>query len=282
MRSVFAMGLLISLAIPDSVSAADFKVGVILPLSGALTEFGAAVKNGVDLAKESLPAQCPNVEFHYEDSQYDAKTTLSAYEKLRRFNRVNLIYNWGSSPSSALIPIAERDRFPLIVLDLNAQASRGKRYVIRFCNQGADYSHVLGDALDARGLKHLAVVKVENQYLNGLLDELKTSGTGGRSITILDVYDFNSQDFRSSITKLRAKNFDAIGVFLFSGQIARFYRQLQEQRVSLPSFGSDFFESATEIADSGSAMQGALYPHTDATADFRALYKSKFGNSTLR
>jgi ABC-type branched-subunit amino acid transport system substrate-binding protein len=86
-----------------------FKVGAIIPLSGPLADYGDAVKNGFELARRDNPDFFNTVEFVYEDSKYDGKTSLSAFNALLARGDINLYYVWGVTPNETLLPILSKD-----------------------------------------------------------------------------------------------------------------------------------------------------------------------------
>lgn len=117
--------------IPNSVAApTDFSVGVTLPLTGALTEYGAAIQNGIQLAREEHPEKFQNVRFVYEDDGYEPKRAISALHKLRSIDRVDVVLGWGTETVLAESPIAESRRIPFLAGALDPRAYRGRRYVI--------------------------------------------------------------------------------------------------------------------------------------------------------
>ena len=118
----------------------------------------------------------------------------------------------------------------------------------------------------------------ENTYVQGLYDGLKNNLGGGMHIEIVERYNMSENNFRSSVLKIRSKQYDVIGVFLISGQVSAFYRQLAEQKVSAPTFGTDFFESTSEIRDAKGGMNGAIYPHLGTNEEFRNNYIIIYGN----
>src|ERR1700741_4489209 len=74
-------------------SSEAFKVGVIAPLSGPLTEYGDAFKNGIMMATNESANK--HVQFIFEDSAYDPSKAISAFYKLRDTDKVNMVFNWG-------------------------------------------------------------------------------------------------------------------------------------------------------------------------------------------
>jgi branched-chain amino acid transport system substrate-binding protein len=256
----------------------QFRVGVIAPLSGALAEYGQAARNGIELARSQNPEMFSGIEFSYEDSQWDAKAAVSAFYRLRDASRVSLVFNWGNPTTEAVAPLAERYQMPLIGMTLDPIVSRGKSYVIRSTNSASDFSGLLAHHLERRGYQKIGVILADNTYVQGLFDGLRAALDRSIQIEIVDRYNIQDQDFRGSISKIRAKKFDAIGVFLISGQVSNFYRQLQSQSVTLPTFGTDFFESSTEIKLANGGMTGAVYPHLGVSESFRNDYVTRFGN----
>lgn len=255
-----------------------FRVGAILPLTGGLAEYGVAARNGFELAKEHHPELFTNIAFDYEDSQWDAKTALSAFNRLRHEGDVSLVFNWGNPTTEAIAPVAETSHMPLIGMSLDPGSARGKKYLIRCINPASDFSKRLAEYLRQREYRRLGVVIAQNTYVQGLLDGLNANLGSDRKVSTIASYTLAETDFRTSIAKIKSSNFDAIGVFLISGQVSSFYRQLRDQKVALPTFGTDFFESTSEIKMAGAAMEAAVYPHLGVDKSFASRYVGKHGN----
>jgi branched-chain amino acid transport system substrate-binding protein len=285
LRSVWmllVLGALLALLAAGAPSAAEdrkspFKAGIILPLSGPLAEYGAAFRNGVAMAKEDYPKLFNDVSLTYEDSQYDPKTAISAFEKLRR-EGVSLMFVWGNAPSEAVCPLSERYRVPTIASISNPAVSIQKQYTIRAVNHAASLSRLLAGYLREKGYSSIGVVLTEISYLNAVLSGLRAELASSQSLELIDAYGPADNDFRASVTKIRSAHYDVIGVLLISGQISQFYRQAAEHKLDVPTFGTDFFESTTEIAQSKGTMEGAVYVHFNVDHRFRRRYLEKFGN----
>lgn len=265
-------------AVADEASTGSFSVGLLLPLTGPLAEYGVAVQNGIAMAKEAAPEKFKHCAFHAEDHAYLPKNAVSQFQKLRGVDRVHLIYGWGGPPSEAVAPLAEKFRIPAVFWSADPKISENRKFVLRFTNRGSEYGQPLAKALAAAGAKRLGIVRAENQYLNIILAGLKESLSEGQTLDIIDSYEPSASDFRSSVSKLRGDRFDAVGVFLISGQVSQFYRQAVEQKLIFKSFGTDFFESQTEVKNANGGMNGAIYANNDVSPAFRSAYEKKFGN----
>jgi branched-chain amino acid transport system substrate-binding protein len=255
-----------------------FKVGVILPLTGAVAEYGVATKNGIELAKKEHPELFSKVQFIYDDSQYEGKKALSGFQKLKNSDGVSLVYIWGYGPVQAVAPVAETDRFPVIAVSAERSISLNRKYTLRFGYHIEMIANSLLDYFRAHSIKHVGIVKTELAYMNGLLDAIKKNLKSDETMDIVDTYQPSDTDFKTTITKLRTKKFDAVGVFLIGGQISQFYRQSKQLDLKLNTFGTDAFDSMKEAQDAQGAMTGAVFIAPYADSGFVQRYVKTFGN----
>lgn len=276
----FSLLFLSGLAFSNQASA-EHKIGVILPLSGPLAEYGTAELHGIEMAQADNPKLFSKLKFIFEDSQYDPKTALTAYNKLRSQDAVSLIYDWGAATGLALAPVAESQKFPLISMSIDPSAARGKSYVIRFGNYAEQYIQKIVPYLRSRNFKTVGIVKVELAYTNSMADELERQfSSTGEQVKLLGSVNPGDTDFKTIVARLKQVPVDVLAVYLMGGQIRQFYRQLSEQGVKLPTIGTDFFESTDEIAAAGGAMEGAVYPHNPVPESFHQKYQAKYGNDS--
>ena len=256
---------------------APLKVGVILPLTGPLAEYGIAVRNGIELARREKPAIDSRCSFLIEDSRYDSSSAVTIFQKLISTNQARVIYNWGGPTSEALAPLAMRKNTPLFVWSADPRVSEGRAPVIRFANSGADYGKVLADHLRKRGLRKVAIFKTDNQYLDSIFAGLSASASG-LQVDLVDSFQPGDKDFRSSVAKLKHTDYNAVGLFLLSAQVSLFSAQLRGTGLQMPIFGTDFFESMTEVEQSRGALRGATFANNEVSPNFLARYVAAFGN----
>lgn len=185
---------------------------------------------------------------------------------------------WGNPIAEAVAPLAEKYHVPMLAMALSPEVSKNKRYVIRSGNHSALFANCLAEHIRATGYSRIGVVLTENSYLIGMYAELQRALGSEVTLDVIARYDASENDFRSAISKLKIRDYDAIAVFLMSGQVSQFYRQYAEQKLSLPTLGTDFFESATEIRFAGAAIQGAVYAHLGASPAFYEEYVSLFND----
>lgn len=268
-------------SVPTAPSQSEIvKIGVIAPLTGPLAEYGEAFKNGILLAEEQSATH--NAEFIFEDSAYDPKRAIAAFNKLADVDRVQVVMDWGSPTSDAIAPVAaKRSDVAFLAFTSVTSVSVEGAQTIRMWERPETFAAETWKYLRAHNVKNVAAIKVENQYINSLFTELQRQAGPGETVDLIEtVATFGEKDFRTSISKIKssATKYDAVGVYLGSGQIGQFYKQMAEQDVKLVTFGTDFFESQSDIDAAGTAIDGAVYAHYDVPDTFKEEYLAKFGN----
>jgi len=258
--------------------AKELKVGISIPLTGSLGEYGMAVKNGLEMARKENPELFKGIRFIYEDNRYSPKTSVTTFNKLINLDRVNLVFIWGNEPGMAIAPIAEQKKIPTIIAGQYPALARNKKYIIRFLNRGDEYSRVILEHLRKQGVKKIGIVKSELTFFNMLVDGLRKHKANDESIQVIDTFLPCDYDFRSVLTSLKRESYDIIGVYLVPPQVIEFYQQAAELKLDIKTFGATPFESKTVIERSSRLMEGAVYSHNVVTQKFRERYIDSFGD----
>ncbi|MBX7143914.1 MAG: ABC transporter substrate-binding protein [Oligoflexia bacterium] len=268
--------LIIAVLFPFSATASPnptpLKVGVVLSLSGITAEYGTALQRGISLGLNHYPNAKRSFSFIYEDAEYSTAKAVQAFHKLVDIDRVDLIYVWGVAFCEALAPLAESRKVPLVAQCISPHVAANRSYVLRFMNTTTQYVDTLLREIRYRAWKRIALVLTENPYLEEMYQMLRLRAPKEIQFEVLDSYQATQNDFRTSVTKLRHGEFDAIGVFLAAGQISRFYLQMRENQLSLPSIGTNFFDSYSEIEMANGSMEGAVFANNYVAPIFAADY----------
>ena len=262
----------------DQVS--PFTVGLILPLTGPLAEYGIAMKNCIELARQDSPQNFGNIKLVYEDAAYDPKQAVSAFQKLAAADKPQLIYTFGVAFCKVLAPLAEAARIPLVGQCIDPSIARSRKFVLRFMNYTDQYMKLQAEYLDKRNLNKIGIILTENPYLEEILAALERNLSKQQKLVIVDRYPPGEMNFRSAIARLKTHNLDTVGVLLAAGQISQFYRQAREQRLDRPSFGTNFFESLSEVDSAQSAMDGAVFANNKTNPAFILRYRRTFGRES--
>lgn len=284
MKQVTIMAAVLALAIAALVYNAPqqdnvFRVGVSLPLTGDVAEFGEAVRNGIQLAKADAPESFSDLRFYYQDNRYHAATAVRAYASLKNVHNVDMIFDWGEVTLGAIAPLAEKDKTPVIGMSYDPVPSVDKKYIIRSINHSAQFAAVTFRYLREQGFKKIAIIKTEDPFPNSMVEGMQQQLQPGETLEVVFAAQPTEMDFKSAIVRIKQAKPDVIGVYLLPGQAGAFYRQAGAMGLELPSFGTDVFESKTEIAQANGHMDGAVFPILYVPEEFSVRYEETFGNN---
>jgi ABC-type branched-subunit amino acid transport system substrate-binding protein len=266
-----------SLTVPEE-SQVPFRIGFVVPLSGPTADFGFAIQSCVDLARRDRPDLFTNISFLFEDVAADPKTAISAFRKLVDAEKVDITLVWGVTFCKAISPLAETLKTPMIGLCLDQGIAVGRQYVIRFANTLDEIVAAQAGWLAARGLNRIGILQAEHPYLEELMQGFKRNLRQGQTFELIDRILNTDMDQRSQILKIvrRQSDFDAIGAFVAPGQVSIFHRQARTLGLSLPTFGSNFSESSTDIAASHGAMNDLVFSSIAVKELFVRRYRDQF------
>ncbi len=280
-RSVsVVLGIALSL-LPMCVTAESreqkFNVGLILPLSGALADYGAALRHGFELAQEDEPELFSHIALHYEDSRYEEKTALSAFYALEQKGGINLYHIWGVSPNASVLPVANQKKRPVVSETSMISAAKDRPYVVRASRTGYGVAERLTEEFVKRGWWHVGVIITQIPYYTDIADALVELGNKQHiQVDLLDQVVPTEQDFRSSLLRLKARDLDAIGPLLLGDQIMTFCSQAKGINYAKPMFGAHIHNSVELMKQCLPLSDNAIFPGVIVSKDFRDRYAARF------
>ena len=278
--SFFVLFLFSSLHLPHSARGEELTVGISIPLTGPLAEYGGAVRNGLQFALEEEPSQFRHVRFIFDDNRYDSKTALSVFHKHKNSDAVSLFFIWGDTPSLAVAPLAEASKSPLVAVLTDPDSVREMTHVVRFISSRHQYAEALVKYLGEKQIKRIGLLYSQSPYNTNHMRSLKASLRSDQELTLIADHLPTDLDLKSSILKAKAGNFDMVGLYLHPRQIPVFFRHARSMQFSAPVFGADAFESKTVIEQSLGSMDGAVYPMNPVSPEFHQRYRERFGTDT--
>lgn len=273
--------LIAPIALVQAQDRSSVKVGVILPFTGPLAEYGVAMRNGITLAKKANPDIFEKIEFIFEDSQYSPQSAITIFRKFVSDGDVEFVMNFGCPTSQALVPIVEQAKIPTAMFCSALLMTKDRRYSFGMTAPANEWSSILWDYLQSSDFKKICLVLTDNDYLlseyNALAQVMKASGSP-YAIEVLDTYAPQDTDFRSSALKIKSKSCDALGVYMLPGQVRTFFNQTRGLKLDVQIFGTDIFESKEEILASKKGMEGAVFVNLSLPGNFKERYVKSYGN----
>jgi len=286
MTRSMALALLVAVFTPSTLCADDapLKVGVILPLSGDVASVGEAIRNGMTLAYEKLPAgEQRGIELVYEDDSFQMKHTLSAYKRLMQAARPHMLLCAGSGPCKALAPLVDAERIPLMAIATDPAVVAGRSYAVNFwVTAEQEVQTALPEAV-RRGYKRIARVSAVTDFTISLKQTVDAQNRGRLEIVLDEEFLPEIRDFRTFLSRVRARrDIDALLVAVLPGQLGVFAKQAREMGIDLPMFGFETFEDSKEVEVSEGALLGQWYVNTDDPDErFLNEYRRRFPGASL-
>lgn len=267
---------------PPAPHVTPFKVGALIPTTGPLAEYGTALERAFAVARRTYPEKFRNIEFHLQDSAYNQRTAVSAFQALSMRGDINLYYTWGVSPNESILPIAAARRIPVIAETTFKWAVVGKPLAVRAAPTGEMTATVLGTEILKRGYRSIGVLGVNVPYYNDILAALeKKLSAAGITLETVQLFNPDDTDFRTTITKIRKRRYDALGVFLLNDQVVTFYRQAATLQYTPQTFGAAIHDNQQLITRAGPAAEGAFFVGYDVQPEFEAQWRREFNDTSM-
>ena len=259
----------------DGTGSRPLGIGVIVPLTGVAAEYGTAIVNGINLAREEKPEKFQRCAFSIEDSAYKNTEALAAFSKLQSTG-ASVVYVFGGPMAEALAPVAERGKLPLIVDGIDPRVVAGRQFVVRYANTRRELGGAIARSLVKRGVKRAGIVVADNQYLASIEQGFAESSQGLFEVEVVARVLPEDSDLRYLAPKVRSRKFDAVGLLLFGHQAVSLAKNLHMPGAHL--FSGGFVAGSTVMKDAQGALDGVIYPQNTVQEDFVRSYTKRFGN----
>lgn len=267
------------------------KIGVMLPLTGEGASWGNNAKNAIELAFEEINRQDNKYkyEFIYEDSHTDSKTAVTAFTKLVDLDKVKYcIVDMISSNVLAIAPIANQNKVIIISPGAsNSKITDAGDYVFRNwpsdALQGEVDAHVAADSLR---WKRIAILKINNDYGNGLAEVFTKNLNMKSQVVANESYDKGSHNFKTQLFKIKNANPDGVYVLSYPEELPTIFQQAKELNVNKTFLGTETFESQQLVDIVGDLANGSIYTFPQSpdslsqiVKDFRSNYQNKYSKA---
>jgi branched-chain amino acid transport system substrate-binding protein len=259
-------------------SANQVKIGIILPLTGELSDLGEGVRKSAVMAYDNLPIEYrKNIALVFEDDQFQPKQTVSAFQSLTRDEKVQAVICLASAPCKAIAPIAESKKILLIALASDSQIQVDKEYVYRLEANPREESKLLGKFIEQNNFRNIAsIVAVQDGILEAY-GAITEDGYFSSNEVISEKVSPETKDFRTVAVKLIKTNPDAILAGLLPGQAGHFAKQIRTLGYSGTLLGYNFIEGPESITAAGGALEGIIYTQVaDQENWFREGYQNRY------
>jgi branched-chain amino acid transport system substrate-binding protein len=216
---------------------APIRVGVVLPLTGDLSEFGKIEKNSLVIGLEEINAaggvNGRSIELLFADDTSKIDVGRSGAGKLIEQDKViALTGGYSSDVTLAVASVAERRRVPFLITTGSADmiTEMGSDYVFRLSQPLSEYSKALIECLQ-EVLKPKSLVILHDKGLFGRAGAIEFSEQAsevGWKIVMQEGYEPHTADFKPLLAKAKAAKPDVVYMIAYVNEAALLMKQARE------------------------------------------------------
>jgi branched-chain amino acid transport system substrate-binding protein len=282
----------------DNAARAEepFKVGVVVPLSGANAEFGNNIRNGMQLAADHLNVAGgikalggAQVELVFADVPTPNAAGTATQRLISQQSVSALVGSFVSSITLSVSEVSERAGIPLVTHSFADQITgRGYKYIFQVTPKASTFGKLqFDDALALAKEAGEAVTKVAILYedtaygtaqAGGLRDAAKAAGV---DVVVDQGYPLGITDVSPLINKVRLSGAQIVFPVSYFNDALTIIRAMRQQKLDLPVVGGAagyiipaFKAGLGEFAEGVFSIAPANY---DSNPALSAEYKTRYG-----
>jgi branched-chain amino acid transport system substrate-binding protein len=272
------------------------RIGVVLPLSGSMAEYGENGREGLTLAAAELSSQYGIKEFEltYQDSREAPQDTVQAVRRLIDVDHVQFII--GGLTSSGVLAAAPYAQQHAVLFFTPAASAPGIPEIgdLVFRNWPGDdlIAREFGQAAhDELKVQKVAILSVSNDYGNTNATYFaKTFSAKGGIVLLRRAFSQGTTDFRPLLTEVGAlQGLDKLFLVAYPDEYRAIFPEIAASRIRKGSIlVSDTFYSPQLLSQLGSSAEGTVCavaakpgedykPRQQFIAAYRARFKTRDG-----
>ncbi len=196
-------------------SANNIKIGATLALFGNLSYIGESEKNGLTMAIEDINKaggiKGKKLELITEDNQGLANPAVSGAKKLIEVNKIDVLFSSFTHITQAVQDTVATAKIPMIYASALAQIAESNDLFFRDYFDTKDMGKTIANQIVIDNHKRIAYLGQNNTACNEYLGVAKEIlAKNGKSVVAEYMFAPEDNDFKTSLTKIKTSNPDAI------------------------------------------------------------------------
>ncbi|RLA90434.1 MAG: branched-chain amino acid ABC transporter substrate-binding protein [Deltaproteobacteria bacterium] len=267
MKKLVAILFCFSLIFSSTILFANntIKIGVYLPMTGAVAAYGQMEWSGIQIANKIMPKVLgKDVKLVLVDTKSDKIEAANAVSRLIQKEKVVAIIGEAISGNTlAGGPIAEKAKIPMVSpTATNPLVTQNKKYVFRVCFidpfQGKVAAKFAINNLKAK--KAALITDIAQDYCVGLSNffEKEFKKLGGKIVSKTHI-NTGDQDFTAQLSSVLKSKPDIIYAPNYYTEVALMAKQAKEQGVKAAILTADGAQAPELIKIGGKAVEGVFF-----------------------
>ncbi len=268
-----------------------YRVGAVLPLSGAAETYGRNVQNGIKLALDEVNAaggaKGKPLDVLTEDDQTNEQTAVQKAEQLSKNGVPVIIGGVTSNLALALVPACEKNKVVLLSPTATSPKLTGiSPYFFRNFPSDTREGRVMAEhAVRRMKIRSVAILYVDKEYGQGLTEVFKKRFTElGGTVPFEKPYPEGTTDFAPFVTEIKQAAPDAVYLPGYYREIADILSEIKKQEVLPKLLSVQGMATPMFLEIAGEAAEGVVYPQPPfdpnspdpAIQKFVRAYRAKF------
>ncbi len=240
MKKIFFIVILLAV----HIVAKEIKIGVILPLSGSLEQFGKDAKNGLDIAFQNAPQIYDyDIKIILKDNRSDKIEASNIAKKMIQEDEVTAIIG-GISSNNALetANVSNRQKTPFITMAAtNFRVTFNKKYATRICYSDPYQGLIAAKwALDKNLTTAVLITSEDEEFSRSVSNGFKSyyNRNGGKIFKNITV-NSKEKDYGYVIEELKDLNPQIIFLTGYYPEVAKIVTLLKNAEIPGTLIGTD-------------------------------------------
>jgi branched-chain amino acid transport system substrate-binding protein len=282
----------------SALSEESVKVGIVLPLTGAMTKPGAIQKQSFQMAMEEINEaggiKGKKLEFLIEDDKYEPEEGRLVAKRLVTMHRVVMLGGgFSSSVTYAAARVAQQKSVPFLVNTASADriTEQGWDYVFRLNPPASEYASGLESFLAEVVKPKNAVILHENTSpgTRGAEFFKKSCNELGIKVLMTEAYEPGGTEVKPVLTKVKQMNPDIVFMISSVEGGSLLMHEFREKKLSPKLFigGAAGFALPEFVQKAGKASEKVVLPTLwhqllplPGAEDYFNKYKSRYNEET--
>jgi branched-chain amino acid transport system substrate-binding protein len=262
-------------------------IGVILPLTGELSDQGQSSKNAIVLASEEINStggiDGKIVNFIFEDSQCSPEKAVTAFKKLVEIDGAKVIIgDICSSASLAIAKLADEKKIVLVNAGTIAKDLTKSPYVFRFWFSEEQAAEKIAQKSIDLNCNKMSVLYVNNDFGLGFNNAIEsTFSSKGGNIILSQPLNPTESDFKTSFVKSEQLSPECYFLALYPDGLLLALKQGKELGIEKPFFAhGGIIGVGLNISSDNSLLDGVRGPlFLPPVMEFNNSYALRFGSA---
>ena len=268
------------------------KVGISVPLTGAVAQYGIRYMRGANLALEDVNANNANldnkIEFVVEDDKCNAKEGTLVANKFCNLDKFGIQIVMCGSVAPVFAPLIQENETLVFVNSIRTEGFEGKYPFLfnMFPPVDAEMEKLAQHIRATEGIESVAVVYQTDffgeTYKNKFVKHFESLGG---EVVLLEGYEVSeNKDYKTTLLKVKDKDIKAVVNFIAHPQnYEPLLRQAQEIGLELDFFSEYIVQNPVLIDTAGELADGIVYtypykqPETEKFNSFASRYVQEHG-----